>query len=101
MSHELAARLENQANAYDMLALGSEDVDMAQHAADLRAAAQAVRLVGELKGPLQDLYGVGNSYCNEHDDVDCVTCIHETVGELLMLIAGWETPFLAPPEVEG
>lgn len=42
-SSELAARLENQANAYDMLALGSEDVDMAQHAADLRAAAQAVR----------------------------------------------------------
>ena len=50
------------------------------HQARLQSLLDAIK---EAKTVLGDIASVGNSYCNEHDDVDCITCIHETCIEAL------------------
>lgn len=49
-----------------------------RNAAALLAGANALENVEVAKAALGDIANVGNSYCNEHDNVDCITCIHET-----------------------
>jgi hypothetical protein len=82
MSHnaELAARLEKMAEGYEVL--------KSKHAADLRAAAQAVRLVGTCKAALSKSKRTSKGW-------------YEDTSAALDAITAWETPLPAPPEVDG
>lgn len=78
MSHssELAARLEKYATLFPGMA------------ADLRAAAQAVRLVGTCKAALSKSKRTSKGW-------------YEDTSEALRAITAWESPLPAPPEVGG
>jgi hypothetical protein len=85
-NNQQAARLREMANNMDGIGLPDGYVTRTKPA--LLAGAEALEAVEVAKAALGDIANVGNSYCNEHDNVDCITCIHETCVEALARLEG-------------
>ncbi len=88
MSHELAARLEAEAVFFENIGKVPGNPEAKQWGEDLRAAAQAVRLVGTCKAALSKSKRTSKGW-------------YEDTSAALDAINTWESPLPAPPEVGG
>jgi hypothetical protein len=83
---EEATCLLDQGNQYAALMSRTQANDYWERAADINAAARCVRALEVAQEALADIASVGDSFCNEHDDVNCITCIHKMAVDALAAI---------------